>query len=107
MQTSINTNTIRIIGLLELVSYSPKVYSQASVFARTFQTNPDPIGHTHPLRIEAPTLKAKLRKEGKMLAHYLMSILKTWMWTLDTVTLNISTEIVYPQGPNVSVHIKP
>lgn len=36
--------------------------SQAPVFARALKTYPDPVGHTNPLRVKSPTLKAKLRK---------------------------------------------
>lgn len=38
----------------------PEMYSQASVFSRAFQTYPDSIGHTNPLRVERSTLKAQL-----------------------------------------------
>lgn len=39
------------------------MYSQAPVLARALKTNPDPIGHTNPLRIKSPTLKTELKKE--------------------------------------------
>lgn len=37
--------------------FLPEMYAQASVLARALQTNPDPIGHTNPLRVKSPTLK--------------------------------------------------
>lgn len=39
------------------------MYSQAPVLARALKTNPDPIGHTYPLRVKSPTLKTQLIKQ--------------------------------------------
>lgn len=33
------------------------MYPKASVFTRALKANPDPVGHTDPLRIKRPTLK--------------------------------------------------
>lgn len=44
-------------------AFVPEMDSEAPVFAGALQTNPDPISHTDPLRVEGAALKAKLREE--------------------------------------------
>lgn len=40
------------------------MYTKASVFPRTFQTNPNTIGYTNPLGVVATTFKAILKRES-------------------------------------------
>lgn len=48
----------------------PQMYSQTPVFAGAFQTDPDPVRHTDPLRVESPTLKAKLKHRRDMMIFF-------------------------------------